>query len=238
MSAAELEEKIGYRFEDRALLQRALTHRSWSEEAIGQQSTHEWHNERLEFLGDTVLGLAITQALCQEFLQASEGVLSRARSKLVGTWALVQVGTELELGRYMRIGRGEERSRGREKPRIIANCVEAVLGAVFEDGGYERAMAVVMHLWRPLLEQARAEGIDGYGVDPKSLLQQRTQALWGAVPHYRISAEDGPAHRRRFQAVVTVGEHLQAIGDYASRKQEASRSAARRALLLLAACEE
>lgn len=233
----QLQEKIGYRFSDIALLCRAVTHRSWSEEAVGQQSSHQHHNERLEFLGDTVLGLAVTNLLCRSFEAAPEGVLSQVRAKMVGTDGLAEVAARLDLGSHMRFGRGEQRTGGDSKPRILANCLEAVLGAVFEDAGFPPAEAVVKRLWAGHFVTVKSVGIDKYGLDPKSLLQQRTQARWGATPRYIITGEDGPAHERRFRAEVVVGAHLKVMGEFAPRKQDAGRSAAREALVALAALD-
>jgi len=234
----ELQLKLGYEFSNISLLERSLTHRSWSEEAVGQQSSHQHHNERLEFLGDMVVGLGVTNLLCRSFEQSAEGILSRARSKIVGTEGLADVARELDLGSHMRLGRGEERSKGREKSRILANCLEAVLGAVFEDGGYDPAEAVVKLLFDGRFQETRDVGIDNYGVDPKSLLQQRTQARWSVTPRYIITSEAGPAHERMFRAEVIIGDELQVLGEFAPRKQDAGRSAARAALRAMDPGEE
>jgi ribonuclease-3 len=223
-----LQQDLGYTFADRGLLELALTHRSWSEEEVGQQSTHLVHNERLEFLGDTVLNLSITHLLCDRFPETTEGDLSRVRSSLVGTSTLGRVAAALGLGEVLRLGRGEERSGGRGTERLLANGLEAVLGAVFLDSGYPAAREVVAGLWQDHLEGIR--DVSSHGLDPKSRLQQETQARFGEIPRYEITDQDGPAHNRRFQATVTVGGVMQVVGGFASKKQDASRLAARAAL--------
>ena len=230
MKIDELEQQLGYTFDDRSLLVRALTHRSWAEEAVAEQAGHQHHNERLEFLGDMVIGLGVTELLCQSFLTAPEGVLSRTRAKMVGTSCLAVLGAQQGLGEHLRLGRGEEQMGGRTKQRLLANCLEAVAGAVFEDGGYAAAQRLVRQLFAPLVAEARDVGLDHYGVDPKNLLQHRAHARWAVNPRYVINKEEGPAHEPMFTAEVILDDHLRATGEPAPRKQDAGRSAARAAL--------
>ena len=193
---------------DPALLELALTHRSWAYENGGVA-----HNERLEFLGDSVLGLAVTARLFRDQPEASEGDLARRRSALVSTSALAEVARRIGLGEHLRLGRGEELTGGRAKQSILADTVEALIGAVFQDRGPAEAEAFVLRLVGPLFEEA-----DRFwaAMDPKTALQEVAAASGLPAPVYEVVGS-GPDHNRTFTATVRVGTHA-GTGTGASKK--------------------
>ncbi|OCG75307.1 ribonuclease III [Microbacterium sediminis] len=201
-------EKLGVDI-DAELLDLALTHRSWAYEHGGVP-----HNERLEFLGDSVLSLAVTSLLYERFPDESEGTLSKRRASVVSMLALADVARGIGLGEHLKLGRGEEQTGGREKDSILADATEAIFGAVFLSAGRAEALALVQRLITPLVEDPERYGA---AVDPKTAVQELA-ARWGvAPPSYEVTAE-GPSHDRRFTAVITVGDH-QASGQGTSKKQ-------------------
>jgi ribonuclease III len=216
-----LEERIAHRFEDGALIQEALTHASFANEMGAGMP----HNERLEFLGDAVLGLVVGHWLYGEFTDRPEGLLTQMRSRLVNTSTLAALARELGLGEALLIGVGEERTGGRERRSLLADTMEAVLGAVYLDAGYGASERVI----RGLLA-SRVEALDeGPQRDLKSKLQELCQATLKVTPVYTIIATSGPAHDTRFEAEVSVGEHATARGAGHS-KQDAEKAAAGQAL--------
>jgi len=221
----QLAERVGHAFSSRTLLEQAVTHSSFSHEHRVED------NERLEFLGDAVLQLCATVLLYARFPDAPEGQLSRSRARLVNTTALAALGARLAIGPVLRLGVGEEATGGRERPRVLAGAVEAVLGAVFEDAGYTAAATLVGRWMAEPLEELAREETQGWK-DPRSLLQERTQSTLGATPIYDVTVQDGPPHRPRFGVAVRVGDRVLATGEGPS-KREASRHAAARALLVL-----
>lgn len=218
-AAAVLEERLGYRFRDRDRLIAALSHPSSLPPGVLRVG------EQLEFLGDAVLDLAIADILLQRFPEESEGNLSKCRSRLVCTASLAAMARSLGLGEALRLGRGEERSGGRDKESILAAVYESVIGAVFSDGGFARARAVVARHFRAALRAA--DVLENR--DWKTQLQERTQAELRVLPEYRVIDEEGPAHARRFRCEVWVDGHLLAGGVGAS-KREAEQAAAAAAL--------
>ena len=208
---------------DPALLERALTHRSYAYENGGLPT-----NERLEFLGDAVLGLAVTDALYRRHPDLPEGSLAKLRASVVNTRALAGVARELGLGRWLRLGRGEEVTGGRDKNSILADTTEAVLGAVYLDRGVEAALALVHRLFDPLM---RAAAQSGAAQDWKTALQELTAARGLGVPDYRL-AESGPDHAKSFSAVVLVAGTPLGEGAGGSKKEaeQHAASAAFRAL--------
>jgi len=214
---AALQDSLGYRFEHGALLQRAVTHRSFGAD----------HNERLEFLGDTVLGLAVSTVLFERFGASDEGDLSRVRASLVRQDSLHRMALLLGLPSVLRLGEGELRSGGAQRPSILADAFEAILGAVYLDGGYSAAEGIVRRLFDPVLQQADWRTL---GKDPKTELQEWLQARRLAVPVYRITATHGEAHRQRFDVQCEVAElQVSAQGTGASRR--AAEQVAARTLL-------
>lgn len=219
-----LEERIGHRFQDGALIQEALTHASFANEMGAGMP----HNERLEFLGDAVLGLVVGHWLFGEFSDRPEGSLTQMRSRLVNTSTLAALARELELGGSLLIGVGEERTGGRQRRSLLADTMEAVFGAVYLDAGYPTSERVI----RGLL-QTRVDALDeGPQRDLKSKLQELCQASLKVTPAYAIIGTSGPAHDTRFEAEVRVGEHATARG-VGHSKQDAEKAAAGQALELL-----
>jgi len=219
----KLEGSLGYVFVERELLARALTHRSFTEETAGEDR----HNERLEWLGDAVLEMLTTEALHQRFEQAPEGQLSRMRAELVRTQTLAAVGRDFDVGPHLRLGRGEELTGGREKDRVLANAVEALLGAAWVDGGLAAVTQPYERGWRGRIEAI--EDPATYGKDPKSALQELSWKLWQLHPRYVDLGHEGPPHARTYHCGVQCGEHVTARGSGAS-KRSAQRAAARIAL--------
>ncbi len=225
-----LEMSLGYEFRDKGLLEHALTHRSRAhEDASGGVAD----NESLEFLGDAVLGLVISDRLFREFPEYDEGRKSKAKALLVSAPTLARVGEQLGLGDYLLLGRGEEKTGGRQKPSLIADTFEAVVAAVYLDGGVEAADAFIERLFRDALEDVRAgRTLSGGVADHKSSLQEWLQANDRPLPVYRPVATRGPDHRKVFEVEVTVGSEAVSRGEGRSKK-EAEQQAASRALLLL-----
>jgi len=201
---------------DDELLERALTHRSYAYENGGLPT-----NERLEFLGDSVLGVVVTETLYLRHPDLSEGHLAKLRAAVVNARALAGVGRVIELGGYIKLGRGEESTGGREKASILSDTVEAVIGAVHLSGGLEASSAVVHLLFDPLIEAASALGA---GLDWKTSLQELAAEHGLGVPEYLI-ADEGPDHMKTFTAQVRVGEQVYGNGVGRSKK-EAEQAAA------------
>lgn len=191
------EERIGYQFTDRKLLERALTHRSWAHERIssGRESeVRNLHNEAFEFVGDSVLGLVIAEALFEKFPDSTEGDLSLMKHRLVSAATLREIAEKIGLSNFIRIGRGEERTGGRRKGAILADAVEAIIAAVFFDGGFDAARALVRSLFAEILETASPT----VSVDYKTMLQERLQADKRQAPNYAVVRTEGPPHDRTF----------------------------------------
>ena len=218
-----LEQAIGHSFADPGLLDRALSHRSWVAET-GQEPS----NERLEFLGDTVLQMVVTDFIFDHYPGYHEGKLVPLRASVVDKGTLFDVATEVGLGPYLKLGTGEESMGGRNRPSILADAMEAVLGAIYLDGGLEPARGVILRLWEDRITRAAVQPGSG---DYKSRLQESLQSR-GARPEYSTSSE-GPAHEQRFTAVVTVYGTEYGPGRGSSKK-EAQQGAARAALDALA----
>jgi ribonuclease-3 len=219
--------RLGHTFRDPALLDLALTHRSWCAEHPGTAS-----NERLEFLGDSVLGLAVTDHLFASYPDVAEGQLAKVRASVVSAPTLGAIAREIELGAELRLGKGEEQSGGRQKQSILADGLEAVMGAVHVDAGWEVARALVLRL---LGDRIVVAATGPGGEDFKTLLQEHVARRYEAVPAYVIT-EEGPDHGKRFFATVLVdGEELgQGMG---SSKKQAEQDAARVAWAELGARE-
>jgi ribonuclease-3 len=225
----ELQEVIGYRFRDRGLLEHALTHTSRANE---DASGGVIDNESLEFLGDAVLGFVIADELFRRFPDCDEGQKSKMKAALVSTAALANVGERLHLGDHLLLGRGEEKTGGRRKQALIADCFEALIAAVHLDGGIERAREFIERHFADAMDEMRRT--EAYSGDHKSALQEHLQSRDLPLPDYRVVGEIGPDHRKQFQIAVTVnGESLaEATG---RSKKEAEQEAARLALLRLKA---
>jgi ribonuclease-3 len=220
-----LEQRLGHRFADQALCETALTHKSWLNEA---PRSGRGDNERLEFLGDAVLTLAVSDMLMHRLAAATEGELSKTRAVLVSEAGLARVAQALDLGEWIFLGRGEELAGGRARPSILADALEALVGAIFVDAGFVAARAVVERLFSGMLALAG----DGLGRDFKSRLQERSQALLQQAPRYEVVGQEGPDHDKTFRVAISLGgEELgQAIG---KSKKEAEQNAAAVALAKL-----
>ncbi|MBW1734915.1 MAG: ribonuclease III [Deltaproteobacteria bacterium] len=221
-----LEKNLGYSFRNAELLAQALCHSSYVNEHAHQGLKD---NERLEFLGDAVLDLVISHILMFRFKEVTEGELSKFRALVVDEAGLYRVGVGLGLGDYLLLGKGEEQSGGREKPSILADATEALIGAIYLDAGFNKAMEVIEKLFAPLLERV---GTGDLIHDFKSLLQEFTQQSCKVLPRYRLIKEAGPAHDRNFQVELTLKGEILARGEGKSKK-EAEQHAARRALFTL-----
>ena len=223
-----LEDRLGYRFRDQGLLRRALTHKSHTYEATGEAPLANQSNEQLEFLGDAVLGLAVSDVLVSQLPALSEGRLSKLKARFVNALHLCEVARELGLGEFLRLGRGEELSGGREKRALLANAMEAVIGAIYLDGGYEAARRFVLaHVTGPIEDVTAAEenGIKDY----KGELQEYAQSAGLPQPRYRIASAEGPEHAKVFRVEVRIGDNHSAAGEGSSKKLASQRAA--RALL-------
>jgi ribonuclease-3 len=212
---------LGHVFQDRGLLLDALTHRSYAHE---KPQLAPRDNERLEFLGDAVAGLAVSTLLFHRFPEAPEGELTRRRADLVCEPSLAAIAGELGLGEALRLGRGEERSGGRTKPRLLASALEACLGAVQLDGGPQVADRVARDLFSERLDQAPPGARDF-----KSKLQTQVQAAGGGTPQYRVVDTDGPDHERVFRVALELDGTVIGRGEGRS-KLEAEQAAAAAAL--------
>jgi ribonuclease-3 len=206
----ELAARLGRPFEDPDLLMRALAHRSWCAETEGAAS-----NERLEFLGDAVLGLVVTDYLFNTYPDLPEGELAKVRASLVNSEALAEVAAGLNLGSALLLGKGEAASGGREKPSILADAMEAVLGAVYLDGGWDAAVDLVMALLADRIEEAAA---GPGGQDYKTRLQELAAREFEQLPRYEVE-DEGPDHAKRFFARVQLGGIERGRGEGRSKKQ-------------------
>ena len=222
-----LERTIGYKFRDRGLLEHALTHRSRVHE---DASGGVFDNESMEFLGDSVLGFVIADMLFREFPQHNEGQKSKLKASLVSAASLGRLGEDINLGAFLILGRGEEKTGGRRKLALIADCYEALIAAIYLDGGVEPARAFIERQFKDLIVEARHSGaLPTFTKDYKSALQEWLQSHDRGLPIYRLAGEVGPAHRRVFEVEVLVkGEPIaRAEG---RTKKEAAQEAAKRAL--------
>ena len=219
-----LEATLGYHFKNRQLLEKSLTHSTYAHEHPDPEFED---NQRLEFLGDAVLNLVVGHLLMIHFPAAREGELTRMRANLVSESGLAEQARALNLGAYIRLGVGERATHGCEKSSILADALEAIMAAVYLDGGIERAFAIIQKRFSPLLGKPRP--------DVKTDLQELVQKKLGIIPTYRVLGESGPAHEKTFTVELSVGETT-AIGVGKSKKS-AEKSAAEKALKQLSSRE-
>ncbi len=226
-----LEASIGYRFRDLDLLRRALTHSSVASEPTrslgpdGQELISvRPDNEKLEFLGDSVLGFLVSEELFRRHPDQPEGQLTVIKSRVVNSAFLYRAARALNLGGYLILGRGEDRAGGREKKTVLADAVEALIAAVFLDGGIDAARSFVLH--RILSADALEPGEDPSASNPKSALQQAAMALKLPLPRYQVLQETGPDHEKLFTVEVRVGKTVAATGEGSSKKTASVRAAA------------
>ncbi len=220
---SELEQKIGYSFRSRALLDRALTHRSFANERTEERCQH---NEALEFLGDSVLGLVVSAWLLERHPELSEGKLSKMKAYLVSEASLVDLAETIDLGRYILLNRGEEKTGGRQKRALLADAYEALIGVLYISGGLEAAERFLRHELREKVRQIDPASI--IGADYKSALQERLQAAGAPMPEYVVVEALGPDHRRTFRVELRAAGRTLGVGEGRSIKiaqQEAARAA-------------
>ncbi|HUB67200.1 MAG TPA: ribonuclease III [Candidatus Methylacidiphilales bacterium] len=218
-SFGNLQERLGHMFADAELLRQALTHASYGHEK--RQWTPD--NQRLEFLGDAVLQLAVTEELYRRFPEMPEGRLTVQRAQLVNRNHLQALAQELGLGEHLILGRGEENSQGRQRPSILADAMEAVIGAVYAEAGWAAARAIVLRLMEPSLAAIGDEG--DAAANPKGCLQEKLQAGGDNPPVYRCVGESGPAHARVYEVVVEWQGRELGRGHGASKKEAEIRAA-------------
>jgi ribonuclease-3 len=217
---------LDYTFRQPELLQEALTHKSYLQ---GKQEVGQRDNERLEFLGDAVLAFVISEYVTSACPASREGELSKVKARLVSGHSLGQVAQRLKLGEWLRLGRGEEKTKGREKTSLLANALEAVIAAIYLDGGIEVARSFILRIFQPELK-----GIDGSQAgtldwDYKSRLQEWSHKHYETVPTYRTIQESGPDHEKAFDVEVLVKGRVLGCGKGKTRK-DAEQQAARQAL--------
>ncbi|MBC8131527.1 MAG: ribonuclease III [Deltaproteobacteria bacterium] len=220
-----LEQQLGHEFANEKFCETALTHKSWLNEAPRSGRSD---NERLEFLGDAVLNLAVSDMLMRRFPERAEGDLSKTRAVIVNEAGLCSAAERLDLGQWIFLGRGEEQAGGRRRPSILADAFEALMGAVYLDGGFGVAIDVVRHLLAGAIEDSE----QGLRLDFKSRLQERSQALLQSTPQYAVVGQEGPDHDKTFWVSIVLGdrEYGRASG---KSKKEAEQSAAAVALAQL-----
>jgi len=212
-----LEERLGYRFANHELLEQAVTHRSHG--AV--------HNERLEFLGDAVLNCTIAQLLFQKFARLNEGDLSRLRANLVKQQSLAEIAERLELSQFLRLGEGERKSGGFRRPSILADTLEATVGAVFVDRGFEAAREVITRLFEPVLKSVDPKTL---GKDSKTLLQEFLQGKRLPLPQYSVVETRGAAHNQEFEVECSVPKLEISVRGSGRSRRAAEQSAAKLAL--------
>lgn len=194
---AKLEHLLGYKFKNLALLERAVTHRSWAHEHLpdgDEEKVRELQNESFEFVGDSVLGLAIAEQLFAKHPTVSEGDLTLMKHHLVSTETLARIAASLELGDFMRVGRGEEKTGGRRKQALLADTFEAIIAAIFFDSGYIQARNFVNRIFTEEMRSATPRS----SIDYKTLLQETLQANKLSAPTYKVIKTEGPPHQRTF----------------------------------------
>jgi ribonuclease III len=218
-----LEGRLGWDFADKALLERALTHRSFANE---NETLSGGDNERLEFLGDAVLQLIISDMLMRRFPDYTEGQLSRLRASVVNENPLAELSRRFKIGECLLLGKGEEASGGRMKPSLLANALESVIAAMFIDRGFERTAAFLSAIFEPFVNEGDA---DTACFDYKTSLQEESMSLFKTLPRYGVISETGPDHDKVFETGLYIAERLIATGSGKSKK-EAEKAAAKTAL--------
>jgi ribonuclease III len=219
-----LQQMLPYRFRDDSLLGTALTHRSYVNE---NPAAADRDNERLEFLGDAVLELCISDLLMNHFPDYQEGPLSQLRAAIVNEQPLAEMAKSFRLGDYLLLGKGEEASGGRNKPSLLANAFEAVIAAIYLDGGFEKVAALISRLFTPLIEK-------GYRTyrDYKTTVQQMSQHIFKETPRYTLIHEYGPDHDKTFEIQLSIADRIQTTGT-GKNKKEAEQRAAEQAIRML-----
>jgi ribonuclease-3 len=226
ISTEEIERVIGYHFTRPRLLEEALTHKSFVNE---HKSGNRRQNERLEFLGDAVLSLVISEHLAATLPHSTEGALSKLKARLVSESSLAKAARQLKLGTVLRLGKGEELSKGREKHSLLANALEALIAAIYLDGGLEATRDFMMRVFGEELHQIQQLNGESESDDYKTRLQELCQKRYDALPSYVTVRESGPDHRKTFEVELLVCGEVKGHGCGFSKK-EAEQMAAREAL--------
>ncbi|MGH7233326.1 MAG: ribonuclease III [Nitrospiraceae bacterium] len=222
----DAQKSIGYLFRQPHLLDEALTHKSHVNETRGK---HGKHNERLEFLGDAVLTLVISEHLASTCPDFTEGELSKLKARLVSEVSLANAARRLHLGALLRLGRGEELTQGREKPSLLANALEAILAAIYMDGGLASARAFILQTFAADLQELHSVEGQPATLDYKTRLQEWCQKEFDTLPHYVIVRESGPDHQKIFEVQILIRGDVRGVGVGKSKK-EAEQMAAKQAL--------
>lgn len=215
-----IEKELGYRFSNGDILEDALTHRSFYHE---NPSSEGFHNERLEFLGDTILGLVIANLLYHKEPAFTEAQMARIKSYLVSGSVLSDIANEINLGKYLHLGKGEIETGGREKESILADCLEALFGAVFVDGGFSDAQKVILKLYKEIVKETLEKKTY---IDQKTELQEFSQRKYGVLPVYRIEKEEGLEHEKFFTVSVLINDEVLGTGTGPSKKKAETEAAA------------
>lgn len=219
----DIQESLNYVFKEPALLWEALTHRSYF------RSSHQVitpHNERLEFLGDAVLGLVVSEHLAAFFPSSTEGELSKIKADLISRATLAKAAGRLCIGRWLRLGRGEEINKGREKSSLLANALEAIIGAVYLDGGLDEVRKLIQRVLAIELTALQDGQLLSGGGDGKSRLQEWTHKHFGVSPSYRLIRESGPDHQKVFAVHVEVSGKIMGRGEGRTKKEAEQQAAA------------
>jgi len=215
---------FGHRFAQPQLLEQALTHKSFHNENSNRELGH---NEVLELLGDSVLGLVLTELLMSKFPEDAEGKLSKKRASLVNESTLSEIALRMKLDVRIKLGRGEQSTGVAKNPRILASAFEAILGAIYKDGGFVIAKGIVTDIFNDVIDQRNWS--HDFHLDYKSRLQEITQERYGAVPMYKLQEELGPEHNKRFEVSVRVNGRVLGLG-WGGNKKQAEQESARMAL--------
>lgn len=229
MTLEQLQDMLGYTFGDRGVLLQALTHKSYGHEFFQSKPIALRDNERLEFLGDAILDVVVSDILLEAFPNANEGQLSKMRAAVVNEKTLAQLAKSFRIHELVRLGKGESQTRGNEKPSILSSTFEALIAAVYLDGGFHAVYPVVRHIFAPFFAQER-ELMAFY--DHKTQLQEIVQARWKVTPTYHLLEAHGPDHAKVFQIEVRMNGKTLAIATGSSKK-EAEQNAAKNAIFVV-----
>lgn len=230
MTLEKFQELIGYTFGDRSVLLQSLTHKSYGHEFYQEKPIALRDNERLEFLGDAILDVIISDLLLETFPHANEGQLSKMRAAIVNEKTLAQLARTIMIQECIRLGKGEAQTGGQDKPSILSSTFEAIIAAIYLDGGFAAVYPVVRHIFSPLF--AQEEGLITF-YDHKTQLQEIVQARWKVTPSYHLIEAIGPDHAKIFEIEVRMNGRTLAIARGSSKK-EAEQNAARAAIMQVA----
>ncbi len=223
LALEDLQATLEYVFKEQGLLCEALTHRSYSQT---QPQAASPHNERLEFLGDAVLGLVVSESIAAIFPSCTEGELSKIKAGLISRTTLAKAAGRLRLGQWLRLGRGEEVTKGREKSSLLANALEAIIGAVYLDGGLNAVRAFIQKVLATEFSVLRNSPVSSVGWDSKSRLQEWAHKQFGTSPQYRLLQESGPDHQKVFAVTVEIQGKIMGQGEGRTKKEAEQRAAA------------